>query len=85
MWATDDAMLADVFLEKADNYMNNNNSATDQKKLDLIAAAREYWSSIQSWVNPHTKWGDLQEYDVLGITGTRLKDVATWLGALECH
>lgn len=86
MWATDDATLADVFLEKADNYLNSNNSKTDQTEYDLIAAAREYWSSIQSWVNSRVNnWGDLPVYDVLGITGSRLKDVATWLGALECH
>ena len=83
MWATDDAALADDFLFRAEAYLNNE-SNTDQEKRDLIAAAREYWASIQSWVDPRIRnWGDLPKYDMLGINGSRLKDVATQLGNLE--
>lgn len=86
MWATDDTKLADVFLRKADSYLKDG-STTDQEKYDLIAAAREYWASIQSYNGEpgHDNSSNTPEHDVLGIFGSRLKDIAIWLGSLESH
>ena len=80
-WATDASETADDFLRTADEFLKDD-SATGQEQRDLVAAAREYWASIQRWFDDSNS-GQTWSHDVLGIEGSRLKEVATTLGALD--
>ena len=80
-WATDASETADDFLRTADEFLKDD-SATDQEQRDLIAAAREYWASIQRWFDDSNA-SNTSLHDVLGLEGSRLKDLATSLGMLD--